>query len=69
MALDPLQNAPGLPVAMLTGICVSDKCHRRELREVEHLVRQHRSLFPNDLIPTSLYGRFDRAADGIVTNE
>lgn len=40
-----------------------------ELHEVEHLVRQHRRLFPNDLLPTGLFARFDRARDGIVANE
>jgi hypothetical protein len=40
-----------------------------ELAEVESLMRQHRRLFPDDLVPTGLVARFDRARDAIVANE
>ena len=56
------------------GIVVSELRAQRnalddELAMVRFLVRQHRSLFPRELVPTGLVARFDRVRDGIVENE
>ncbi|EWS99939.1 hypothetical protein N865_19670 [Intrasporangium oryzae NRRL B-24470] len=40
-----------------------------ELDEVKDLVQQFQSLFPRDLVPTSLITRFDRVRDAIVEND